>query len=183
MKRLLLLTVLLFALSGCSPPTAQFIRDQEMAPVEYLDIGPTAEVEDRLTRAFAEQVDWDNYDAEVIVKGISTIKAEFEWLSVKAQSQGNLSFYDVTVANEKVEYFWVKVKNEVDQIVTNGEVDSDTSLIYYYVRRDIEKALMAWRQSVKAAEASIDAKIGKYDVDQIKQAFEMLQPFFATVLI
>ena len=175
--------ILLLILPGCSPPTAKFIRDQEVAPVTYIDIAPMREVEDRLTKAFAEQVDWDTYDDELIVRGIATIKAEFEWLSQKAQANGSLSFYDVVVANEKVEYFWGKVRGELDEIVMNGEVDSDTSLIYYYVRRDIEKSLLKWKLSVKEAEANIDAKIGKYDVDQIKEAFDMLKPFLSTVLL
>lgn len=181
MKHLLWL-ILLLILPGCSPPTAQFIKEQQVAPITYIDIAPMREVEDRLTKAFAEQVDWDIYDDALLKTGISTIKAEFDWLSHEAQKTGSLSFYDVVVANKKVLYFWGLVRDELDEIVTNGEVDSDTSLIYYYVRRDIERALMEWKMSVDAAEADINAKIGKYDVDQIKKAFDMLKPFIATVL-
>jgi hypothetical protein len=174
--------ILLLILAGCSPPTAKFIRDQRMDPVTYIDIAPMIEVEERLTKAFAEQVDWDLYDDEIITSSISAIKGEFEWLSRKAQIQGSLSYYDTVVANEKVDYFWSQARKELDEIVTNGEVDTDTSLIYYYVRRDIEKALLEWKMTVKTAEASIDAKIGQYDVEQIKKAFNMLKPFLATIL-
>lgn len=180
------LIILLLTLPGCgmfsSAPVGEFIAEQQMAPVDYFDIAPLQEIEDRLTKAFAEQVDWDEYDGKAITAALDAVKAEFSWLVYEAQTTGYLTYYDVLVSNKKVNHFWTIAEKGLDEIVTDGAVDSDTSLIYFYVRRDIRAKLSAWNNSVDQAGEAISDKIRRYDVDQIKAVYDSIKPLIATVL-
>lgn len=174
------LLLLLVLFTGCSmfssAPVDEYMEEQEIDYYSYMDIAPLREVEDRLTSAFADQVDWDNYDQKALVDAITAIKSEFEWLKLKVVKGDRIVYYEAKVANDKVNYFWGVARKVLDDISINGEVDEDTSLIYHFVRRDIQRSLISWTQSLERAKSDIDGKIKAYDAAQVKAFVESVEP-------
>lgn len=179
-SRWILVALLSFLLSSCSwvssPDVDEFIEQQEVDYYEYLDIAPLREVEDRLTSAFSEQVDWGEYDGTTLAQSINAIKSEFEWLNQKIIKGDRILYYDAVVANEKVNYFWGQARKILDDISLAGAVDSDTSLIYHFVRKDIQTRLVMWNSSLELAKADIDGKIKAYDAAQLKLFIDSVKP-------
>ena len=165
-----------------SAPINEYMEQEQISMGSYSDLGVSNEMKSRLSVAFKTQVDWGEYDGRTAEMALGAMEAELLWLKRSVSETGSLNFYAANESRKKLQFWAAQLFGVLDKISMDGVVDTDTSLIYYFVRKSVYEKLQALTLSLNKAEANINSKASAYTVDQFKDLAENLIPFVSGVL-